>query len=266
MPEGVEIELYRRAMLPCVGRVVATVITSDQWYLKGATTQESLTATCVGAQIRELTRTGKLLRVHMTSNSGRSFVLGLRFGMTGRPVINRVAAIDDLLYASNDYRTEWVRFAIHFTDGTTFEMVDPRRLGGVELDPLERLGPDLSTVTAAQLSKAIARSHGPLKAALLHQDRIAGIGNLLADEILWQCSLAPARSANQLAPDEVKLLAHTIRTTFRTLLKRGGSHLGEHVEHRNRNGWCPRPDCDGANLTRTAIGGRTTYWCARHQR
>lgn len=253
-------------MLPCVGRIVTAVAAGDQWYLKGATTQSGLTAACVGAQITNLTRTGKLLRVHMILADDDPFVLGLRFGMTGRPVVDRVAAIDDLLYTSNEYRSEWVRFALCFNDGSALEIVDPRRLGGVELDPVERLGPDLSTVTAAQLATSITRAHGPLKAALLHQDRVAGIGNLLADEILWRCNLAPTRIANQLSGGETKRLAHTIRATFMALLERGGSHLGEHVEHRHRDGRCPRGACRQAPLLRATIGGRTTYWCGVHQK
>ena len=265
VPEGVEIELYRQAMLPCVGRVVADVVATDHWYLKGATTAETVRTACVGAGITDLTRTGKLLRVHMVADEAHTFVLGLRFGMTGRPVLDQIAAIDDLRYTSNDYRHEWVRFALRFTDGSQFEMIDPRRLGGVDLDPLERLGPDVSTVTTAQLTTALARSQGPLKAALLQQDRVAGIGNLLADEILWQCSIAPTRIANQVSSKEMKILAHTIRSTFKILLRRGGSHLGDLVEHRSRNGTCPRRACRRPVLNRATIGGRTTYWCPVHQ-
>jgi formamidopyrimidine-DNA glycosylase len=260
MPEGIEIEIYRRAALPCVGLVVASVSAPDGWYLKGGTTAASVSV-LVGERITDFTRTGKLLRAHMSDGS----VLGLRFGMAGRPVINQTAAIDDLLYTSNDYKPEWVRFALTFTDGSVFEMVDPRRLGGVELDPVEKLGPDLSTITLTQLQRALNNTKAPLKAALLQQDRVAGIGNLLVDEILWQCSLAPNRIAGDLSDDEQKLLTHTIRRTFAKLLKRGGSHLGDHVAERSRNGVCTKAKCHGATFQRETIGGRTTYWCPTHQ-
>jgi formamidopyrimidine-DNA glycosylase len=75
--------MYRRAALPCVGLVVASVAAPDDWYLKGGTTAASLSV-LVGERITDFTRTGKLLRAHMSDGS----VLGLRFGMTGRPVIN----------------------------------------------------------------------------------------------------------------------------------------------------------------------------------
>jgi formamidopyrimidine-DNA glycosylase len=260
MPEGIEIEIYRRAALPCVGLVVGSVSAPDDWYLKGGTTADCLSV-LVGASIHDFTRTGKLLRAHMSNGS----VLGLRFGMTGRPVINQTAAIDDLLYTSNEYRPEWVRFALHFDDGSRFEMVDPRRLGGVELDPVEKLGPDLSTLTLVELQRALCDCRAPLKAALLQQDRIAGIGNLLVDEMLWQSSLSPTRCAGTLTAAEQKLLAHTIRHTFAKLLKRGGSHLGDHVPQRHRDGCCTRVGCKRELLTRETVGGRTTYWCSKHQ-
>jgi formamidopyrimidine-DNA glycosylase len=260
VPEGIEIEIYRRAALPCVGLVVASVSAPDDWYLKHGTTAASLSV-LVGCSVAEFTRTGKLLRAHMSDGS----VLGLRFGMTGRPVINQTAAIGDLLYTSNGYKSEWVRFALTFTDGSAFEMVDPRRLGGVELDPVEKLGPDLSTLTLSELQRALSNTKAPLKAALLQQDRVAGIGNLLVDEILWQCSLAPTRVASELSVGEQKLLAQTIRSTFTKLLKRGGSHLGDHVAQRFRGGVCTRRGCDGARFERETVGGRTTYWCPAHQ-
>jgi formamidopyrimidine-DNA glycosylase len=252
--------MYRRAALPCVGLVVASVLAPDDWYLKGGTTAASLSV-LVGCSLEGFTRTGKLLRAHMSDGT----VLGLRFGMTGRPVINHTAAINDLLYTSNDYKPEWVRFALTFTDDSVFEVVDPRRLGGVELDPVDKLGPDLSTITLAQLQRALTNTKAPLKAALLQQDRIAGIGNLLVDEILWQCSLAPTPAANSLSESEQKVLAQTIRATFTKLLKRGGSHLGDHVAQRVRGGVCTRAGCNGAPFQRETIGGRTTYWCASHQ-
>ena len=73
-------------------------------------------------------------------------------------------------------------------------MRDPRRLGGVILDPDEdRLGPDALTMTPAPLREALDGSPAPLKARLMDQHRVAGLGNLLTDEILWRARLDPAR-------------------------------------------------------------------------
>src|SRR3546814_6199903 len=85
-----------------------------------------------------------------------------------------------------------IRFTLAFEDGMgDLQMVDPRRLGGVELDPDEsRLGIDALSIAPAQLRDALAGSTAPLKARLLDQAHVAGIGNLIVDEVLWQIGRA----------------------------------------------------------------------------
>ena len=108
----------------------------------------------------------------------------------------------------------------------------------------------------------LAGGKGPLKARLLDQSRLSGVGNLLADETLWRAGIDPARAAGSLSPDEIKRLHRHLRSTLRRLLDRGGSHLGGLQVARLRGGRCPR---DGAELERRTIGGRTTYSCPAHQ-
>ena len=74
---------------------------------------------------------------------------------------------------------------------------------------------------------ALATSRAPVKAWLLDQSRIAGIGNLLADEILWRAGVDPARPGRTLAPDAVTALHRQVHRTVRLLTKRGGSHTGD---------------------------------------
>ena len=193
-----------------------------------------------------------------------SAVLGLRFGMTGRLVVDGHAAIEKLEYSSAREVPEWRRFEMGFADGGTLVIVDPRRLGGVELDPDDtRLGPDAFGLTAAQLAGALGTSRTALKARLLDQRRVAGLGNLLVDEILWRMGLDPAREAGSLGRAEQERLAEAIRSTVAALADRGGSHTGDLHLARVRGGSCPR---DGELLERRTIGGRTTYSCPRHQR
>ena len=250
-------------MKRCVSRSIEGVDCPDAWYLKGVTTADEVVSALVGSTLLSLSRLGKLLRVTTAKPSGATAIVGLRFGMTGRPVVDGAAAIEDLLYTSNDYRENWVRFRIRFAGGGSFEMVDPRRLGGVELEPIERLGIDVGAVTPTTLRVALLSARGPIKGALLDQMRVAGIGNLIVDEVLWQCGIAPARPVPDLEQGELDLLARTIASTFKTLLKRGGSHLGDHMPERHRLGCCPK---DGTAFSRATVGGRTTYWCPVHQR
>ena len=98
---------------------------------------------------------------------------------------------------------------------------------------------------------------------LLDQTAIAGLGNMLVDEVLWWASLDPHRPAASLDADEVAALQHAIRRRLPVMLRRGGSHTGTLSPPCGRPAGCPR---DGAELRRDVVGGRTTIWCPSHQR
>jgi formamidopyrimidine-DNA glycosylase len=179
-------------------------------------------------------------------------------------VVDGAGPIEKLEYSSGRDDPSWVRFAVRFADGGDLRMVDPRRLGGVILDPdTGHLGIDALTVKAAPFRAALAATRAPLKAWLLDQSHVAGIGNLLADEILWRAALDPARPGRSLDADEATTLHRHLGRTVRLLTKRGGSHTGDLQVARVRGAACPR---DGAPLQRRTIGGRTTYSCPVHQR
>ena len=95
----------------------------------------------------------------------------------------------------------------------------------------------------------------------MDQERLAGIGNLLADEILWRAGLDPRRRT-PLSDDELRNLHTVLRATLRQLGRRSGSHMGDLMEERQPGGRCPR---DGAELAHAMVGGRSTYWCPVHQ-
>lgn len=261
MPEIVEVEVYRLLADRTVGRRVAEVEAPDSWFLKGGITPAQVRGAVEGATIVATSRVGKLLLVHL---DGDRPVLGLRFGMTGRLVLDGEAPIAQLMYASDRDEPVWDRFALRFDDGARLRLTDPRRLGGVELDPdLSALGPDAWTITLRQLRKALEASTAPLKARLLDQSRVAGLGNLLVDETLWRGGLDPARPAGGLDPEELARLHRQVRATVQRSFDRGGSHTGDLMAERHRDGICPR---DGAVLLRRTVGGRTTYSCPVHQR
>jgi len=259
VPEGVEIELYRRATEAVVGRTISGVEANDDWFLKGGVTAREVTEAVVGQRIDTARRKGKLLVLDL-SNGVR---LGLRFGMTGRPIVDSVMAIDDLEYASNTYKPEWDRFELSFAEGGDLKIQDPRRLGGVELDPDEdALGVDAFGTTLGDLRRRVLVGEVALKARLLDQKRLAGVGNLIADEVLWRAGLDPARAAGGLIEAEEQKLHRHLRKVFGDFLANGGSHTGRLQPARVRGGHCPK---DGSELLRREIGGRTTYSCPAHQ-
>jgi formamidopyrimidine-DNA glycosylase len=184
--------------------------------------------------------------------------------MTGRLVVDGRAAIERLEYGSRRLAPEWLRLQLRFAGRRALTVDDPRRLGAVELDPDESaLGPDALTLTKRQLAAALAGARGPIKARLMDQGRIAGLGNLLTDEALWRAGIDPARDASEIDGADYAPLHRAIRQTLRVLGERGGSHTGDLHPARERGSTCPR--C-GRPLWRRTVGGRTTYSCPQCQR
>jgi formamidopyrimidine-DNA glycosylase len=260
VPELAEVEFYRRlAEAGAVGRRVVGVDAHDAWYLKRGLDAATLNDALVGQRFAAARRIGKLL---LLDTDGPT--LGLRFGMSGRLVVNGIAGVDGLLYSSNVADTRFDRFAMRLSGRGTVVVRDPRRLGGVELDPDEgRLGADALDIGLRVVRTVLRGSTAPLKARLMDQSRLAGIGNLAADELLWRAGLDPGRPAGGLTDAEMRRLAAAIRRTLSDLIQRGGSHTGDFMPARIRGGTCPR---DGTPLVRRTIGGRTTWSCPRHQK
>ena len=260
MPELIEVEAYRQLAELALERKIIEVAAPDAWWLKGGLSADVLSDALVGRHFLAARRTGKRLMLD-TSNHGP--VLGLKFGMTGRLIVDGRLGVEKLEYSSDRALPAWDRLVVAFADGGDLRVRDPRRLGGAEIDPEEsRLGPDAVGLTLAGLRKVLGSGRIALKARLMDQSKIAGLGNLLVDEALFQAGLDPARPAGTLDELELKRLHKAIKRTLANLTKRGGSHTGALQPARHREGLCP---LDGAPLLRRTIGGRTTYSCPVHQ-
>ncbi len=173
--------------------------------------------------------------------------LGLHLGMAGRIVLDPKDT------------TGWDRFALEFDDGGRLVLRDKRRLSRAILNPdFSHVGPDAAEVGRDQFRRLIGRGRAPIKARLLDQRAISGVGNLLADQILWQARISPKRSVSELSTEDLDHLRRQLRAAVRSAIRRGGAHTGSFIESRRRDGVCPR---DGQPLAREKVGGRTTYWC-----
>ncbi|WP_203816883.1 Fpg/Nei family DNA glycosylase [Paractinoplanes ferrugineus] len=222
-------------------------------------------AALVGRELTAVHRRGKSMWCDTSGEAGP--VLGFHLGMSGKIVVASPAGdeIDGGDYwegrrAPGDYR--WSRFALTFADGGRLLLVDPRRLGRVRLDPpVEALGPDAADIDEPTFLRAVTGGTAPIKAHLMDQHLIAGIGNLLADEILWQAKINPGR--RELTRPLAKRLYAATQQAVADALRDGGVHTLTIVEHRRPGGRCPR---DGAPMTRGTVGGRTTWWCSTDQR
>ena len=248
MPELPEVERARALIEShAVSRTIASVDDSDTWVCRPHAPGEIADA-LTGATLVSAHRRGKAMWVEMEDGPP----LGLHLGMTGR------IAIDE-----DGVHPRWDRFVLHFEDGGTLALRDRRRLGRVVLDPdLSRLGPDAAEATRREFRERVGRGSAPIKARIMDQGTIAGVGNLLADEALWRAGLSPLREARSLSEAELDDLRRALRAATRRAIRLGGVHTGELMPHRVRGG--ARPRC-GTPLERATVGGRTTFWCPRDQ-
>ncbi|MGB1490333.1 MAG: DNA-formamidopyrimidine glycosylase family protein [Acidimicrobiales bacterium] len=260
MPEGIEVEYYRKTALKALNRKIKTIENIDHKYLSDTCSPADFRDLLIGNCFTGAERKGKLLILSISNECK----LGLRFGMTGRLLIDGNSAIKVLEYSSEKDNPDWDRLSMKFQDGGSLSIRDPRRLGAAQINPdLDGLGTDLYKITALSLSEALKNSTRPVKARLMDQSKIAGLGNLLTDEILWRSSIDPRRGSNTLSYNDMRrLLRHTTRT-ISELTNLGGSHMGNLQNHRVPGGLCPK---DGVPLNRYKLGGRTTYSCPQHQR
>jgi formamidopyrimidine-DNA glycosylase len=271
MPELPEVESARQVIeAHALRRRIADVDDSDP-YVSRPHAKGEMRAALAGRQLTAARRRGKSMWCE-TSGVGRSRVpgpvLGIHLGMSGRVVFGDGTGeeIDGGDYwergrATGDHR--FMRFSLTFADGTFLAMIDPRRLGRVRLDPpVEELGPDAREITAAEFRAALARGTAPVKARLLDQEAVAGIGNLLADETLWQAKVSPARPVGELSRAEVDRLYRALHETVEAAVAGGGVHTLGVVPARLPGAHCPR--C-GAPMARGTVGGRTTWWCTKEQ-
>jgi formamidopyrimidine-DNA glycosylase len=259
VPELLEVETYRQLAEWALDRTIASVASPDAWFLKGGVTGPTLRRALVGRRFVAARRIGKLLLLDVDSGP----TVGIRFGMTGSLAVDGHAGVDEMYYAPSRRDPAWDRWTVRFGDRGTLVVHDPRRLGGVHLDPdVSTLGPDAATISPKELAASLGGTQVAVKARLLDQSQVAGVGNLIADEVLWRASLSPLRPSDSLTPNEVRRLHRHLGRTITELTRRGGSHMGDLMDERRPGGRCPR---DGTELIRSTVGGRTSWWCPGHQ-
>ena len=262
MPELPEVETARAAIeRSALGRVIADVDDTDTFVCRPHP-PGALRDALVGHALSAAHRRGKTMWC-TTSDEGP--VLGLHLGMSGRIVVLAPSSSDAPADSGGDYAGDgparpgaagWFRFTLVFEDGGALRLHDKRRLARVRLDPsLEDLGPDAAEVGRSEFRTRVGHGRTAVKARLLDQSVIAGVGNLLADETLWRARLDPRRGVDTLTADDLDALRRELRAATRSAIRRGGVHTGEIIEHRRPGGRCPR--C-GAEMVRGTVGGRTT--------
>ncbi len=233
VPELPEVESVRLSLLPLIGRTVsrAALLRADfctPHRGKRATPRDLLQS----ATITSLSRRGKQLAIHAAD--GRILVVHL--GMTGQLLL--------LASRQRPPRPDHIHARWTFDDRSQLIFRDPRRFGGLWSLPSTQalqtrwadLGPDALDVTPDHLAAAASRSARSIKAVLLDQSILAGVGNIYADESLFRARIRPTRSARRIKPDEWTTLAAAIRAVLATSIASGGSTLRDYINASGQTG------------------------------
>ena len=277
MPELPEVETARRLIADqALQRRIVDVDDSDS-YVGRPHAPGELRSALTGRSLTAAHRRGKTIWLETSGLDGAGAAghapdggpeLGLHLGMSGRIVVTGpdgsvAEGGDPRPYGARAVKPEWSRFTLRFADGGSLVLLDPRRLGRVRLHPdIGALGPDAAQVTPAEFRALISKGTVAVKARLLDQSKIAGIGNLLADEILWQARVSPLQPAGSLTAAEAGRLYRALNAAVASAIANGGVHTGEIIASRHPGGTCPR---DGAPMVHGTVGGRSTWWCSREQ-
>jgi formamidopyrimidine-DNA glycosylase len=265
MPELPEVETIKNELAPlAVGRRIKSVEFLWAKTLLSPSIPE-FDARVKGQRIKSLERRGKYLILRL--ENGDSLLVHLR--MTGSFLVSRDKALP----------SKHTRAVIHLDDGANMYFIDPRKFGKFQLvsggpvKALEKLGPEplADSFTSAVLGKLLKGRKAPIKAALVDQEVIAGIGNMYADEVLYESRINPLRSSDSLSPEEIKRLHKAIRQVLKRAIENKGASIsnyfrpgGEkgsaHEEFKvaHRKGECP---VCGGPIKRIVVRQRGTYFC-----
>lgn len=269
MPELPEVELARTVLRDALHREISSIDDNDDWVCRPHPPGQ-IAAALVGGVLTAAHRRGKTMWCETSVRGDVGPELGIHLGMGGQIVVDgKVGPTgpehpESRTASPGARKPEWDRFTVNFADGGSLRLFDKRRLGRVRLDPDHgALGPDAEEITREDFRTRVGRGHSAVKARLLDQTVLAGVGNLLADETLWQASISPSRPADELRPTDLDRLYDSLGSSLKAAIAHGGVHTGEVIPHRNADAACPR--C-GSPMLHGTVGGRSTWWCAKEQR
>ncbi len=283
MPELPEVETVCRQLEPELeGRLIERLEVLDERWSRPVAPAK-LEDAVDGSTIEGLERRGKYLLLRL--DRGRTLVMHLR--MTGNLVLVEGEDVVDpsegrRLYEGERSTSErHLRARFVLDDGREVWFTDPRRFGEAFLIDdadlgrrFERLGPEpLSTeFTPEVLGDMAAGRTAPLKSFLLDQSRVAGVGNIYADEALFRARLHPLSPAGSMKPEHLETLRDAIVAALETGIDGGGASIDDYRDGRGERGTMqdeflvhtregePCPSCGGA-IARIVVSGRSTYYC-----
>ncbi len=272
MPELPEVETVMRGLEATVKNQSISRLNINRYDLRIPIPQDF--RQCLTNQtINTLTRRGKYIIFHMSAGH----VAILHLGMSGRVRIFK----DSEAYKAEKHD----HVVVYLESGSCFVFNDPRRFGMFYLSsdtlwynegPFEKMGPEPldKTWAAPKLHKAIKTRKAPIKAALLDQHIVAGLGNIYVCEALYRSGIHPTRPSNTLTMPETKTLTTNIKDVLREAIKAGGSTLRDYQHTDGSLGYfqhgfavydqegtaCKTAKCKG-RIERIVQSGRSTFFC-----
>ncbi|MFC7554134.1 bifunctional DNA-formamidopyrimidine glycosylase/DNA-(apurinic or apyrimidinic site) lyase [Pseudoroseomonas wenyumeiae] len=280
MPELPEVETVMRGL---------AAVLEGQTILRAETRREGmrwpfpagLAQTLSGARVTGFRRRGKYMLMRLSNAQSVLIHLGMSGRMVARP------------RGANTPPPAHEHLVLETAEGTHVGFVDPRRFGSVDLVPtaaedshrlLAGMGPEPleDDFTPAILAAALAGKQTPIKAALLDQSVVAGLGNIYVAEALFRAGISPRRLAGTVPGARAERLVPAIKDVLRDAIEAGGSSLRDYVQADGELGHfqdrfrvydregepcplCPgKPGCQG--VSRIVQAGRSTFFCARTQR
>ena len=264
MPELAEVEYFRRRWNPGIGRKVAKVFLNSKARIGRGVDVKAMTKALTEAKLIESFAAAKQMAFCFSGNVW----IGVHLGMTGR------------MEAGDDDRepTPYDHFKLTMTGGKELAFVDPRQFGRIQFWQGEGVPPWWEKIPQAILSPEFTvgvvevflrrRVRTSIKAVLLMQERFPGIGNWMADEVLWRAGFHPQAKAGSFGPKSVRKLHATLREVCAEAMEVIGKDWSDPPDswlfnHRWKDGGrCPRSK---RPLVREDIGGRTTCWSPERQ-
>jgi formamidopyrimidine-DNA glycosylase len=265
MPEGPEAQTIVTGLRPLIGAIIQSVHLGRKDFLKTGRPGD-LQHLC-GGRLVDVSRRGKCVVLHIESRR-----LLLQLGMAGR--VNISAAEDPLAGHTH--------LVLALGDGREIRYANARRIAaGVHLlegdrqGPAAGMGPEATQITATEFISRVGRRKAPIKAVLLNQSVLAGVGNIYSDEALFRAGIRPGRRADRLNADRLRRLHRAVRGVLAEAIRAGGStikganpyagaggELGKFtLRHKVYGRYGQKCRACGDTLRRTQIGGRTSTFC-----
>ena len=268
MPELPEVESVRRTIKPLIINKKIIQVQCADYPRIFKPSPRGLADGLMGRKILKVGRKGKLLILSLSKGA----FLTIHLGMTGQ-----------LICAAQKPDADHIHMAANLGKTTLF-FRDPRRFGGLAFYPTEqelnvtlrKMGEDALKISDALFCQAMQKRRIPIKAALLNQAIVAGVGNIYADEGLHMAGISPFRPAAELTRPELSRLNRALKEVMLKSLAMGGSSVKNFVDANGRPGTFQEthrvyqragracPVC-GATIDKTVLGGRSTHFCGHCQ-